>query len=240
MNIAICDDNVYLGSQIEGMVEQAFSGKTNDYECEVFSSGDELLAHLREHPLAFQLYLLDIEMAGTNGLETAAFIRENDSDAVIIFMTSHAELMSEAFRVMAFQFVVKPFDEEKTIGILVSAIQYIQKRKSIYQYIVRKKTHTVSLAQIAYIESMGRKVALHLTDGQIQEYYGTMKEAVEKTQGILFVQIHNSFLINLEQLSTVESNTVLLNNGESLPIGNKFHASFHAAFRKFVLAQARS
>lgn len=108
MNIAICDDDRLMSGQIEKLVEQVFHGETSKYNTEVFFSGDRLLDFLEQSPNYFHMYLLDIEMEGADGLETAARIREADSDAVIIFMTSHAELMSEAFEVLAFQFIIKP------------------------------------------------------------------------------------------------------------------------------------
>ncbi|MDU5333013.1 LytTR family DNA-binding domain-containing protein [Enterococcus sp.] len=237
MNIAICDDDRLMSGQIEKIVDQVFHGETNKYNTEVFFSGDSLLDFLIKKPNYFHMYLLDIEMEGTDGLATAAKIREADPNAVIIFMTSHAELMSEAFEVLAFQFIVKPFDNEKAIGILSSAVRYLQKRKGVFQFVSQKKIYTFFLNQISYIESSGRKIFLHTTDGETYEYYGTLKDAREQVKGILFAQIHNSIIINLESLNTVESNFVYLKDGEKLPISKKFHASFHEQFQQFVLSR---
>lgn len=237
MNIAICDDDRVMSGQIENLVNQVFHGETNKFNTEVFFSGDNLLAFLVTRPNYFQMYLLDIEMEGTDGLETAAKIRKADPDAVIIFMTSHAELMSEAFEVLAFQFIVKPFEHEKTLGILSSAVRYLQKRKGVFQFVSQKKMYTFFLNQISYIESSGRKICLHTTDGETYDYYGTLKDAREQVKGLLFAQIHNSIIINLESLNTVESNFVHLKNGEKLPISKKFHASFHEQFQQFVLSR---
>ncbi|MBO0456168.1 response regulator transcription factor [Enterococcus hulanensis] len=237
MNIAICDDDRLMSGQVEKLVDQVFHGETNKYNTEVFFSGDALLAFSTEQPNFFHIYLLDIEMAGTDGLETAAQIRKADSDAVIIFMTSHAELMSEAFEVLAFQFIVKPFDQEKALGILSSAIRYLQKRKGVFQFVAQKKIYTFFLSQISFIESSGRKIFLHTTEGETYEYYGTLKDAREQVKGIFFAQIHNSIIINLEQLRTVESNFVYLKEDEKLPISKKFHATFHEQFQQFVLSR---
>ena len=237
MNIAICDDDRLMSGQIEKLVEQVFHGETSKYNTEVFFSGDRLLDFLEQSPNYFHMYLLDIEMEGTDGLETAARIREADSDAVIIFMTSHAELMSEAFEVLAFQFIIKPFDHEKTSSILSAAVRYLQKRKGVFHFVSQKKIYTFFLNQIHYIESSGRKIFLHTIDGANYEYYGTLKDAREQVKGILFAQIHNSIIINLESLSTVESNFVYLKEGEKLPISKKFHASFHEQFQQFILSR---
>lgn len=237
MNIAICDDNIYLGCKIESLVDQVFEGDADTYDCEVFTSADELLDYLGKNPLAFQIYLMDIEMEGTNGIEAAARIREQDQDAIIIFMTSHAELMPEAFKVLAFQYIVKPFNDEKTIAILLSAVRHLQSKNAVYQYIVRKARHTVYLSQIEYIESVGRKVVLHLKNGEAQEYYGTLKDAAEKTVGISFAQVHNSYIVNLQHLAVAESGQVKMQSGMEIPISGKFHDSFHTAYRKYILAQ---
>lgn len=237
MNIAICDDDRLMSGQIEKIVDQVFHGETNKYNTEVFFSGDSLLDFLTKKPNYFHMYLLDIEMEGTDGLATAAKIREADPNAVIIFMTSHAELMSEAFEVLAFQFIVKPFNNEKAVSILSSAVRYLQKRKGVFQFVSQKKIYTFFLNQISYIESSGRKIFLHTTDGETYEYYGTLKDAREQVKGILFAQIHNSIIINLESLNTVESNFVYLKGGEKLPISKKFHASFHEQFQQFVLSR---
>lgn len=237
MNIAICDDDPVMAGQIEKLVDQVFHGDTRSYSAEVFFSGDELLDFLVQQPGFFQMYLLDIEMEGTDGLETAGQIRAADPDAVIIFMTSHSELMSEAFEVLAFQFIVKPFDSERTIKILSSAVCYLAKRKGVFQFIAQKRTSTFFLSQIRYIESSGRKISLHTTDDKVHEYYGTLKDAKKQVQGILFAQIHNSIIINLESLNTVESKFVYLNNGEKLPISKKFHAAFHQQFQQYVLSR---
>ncbi len=236
MQIAICDDNIYLGNKIESLVDRAFAGNNQHYSCEVFLSGDELLAYLAENPLAFQMYLLDIEMEGTDGLQAAAKIRETDKDAIIIFMTSHAELMPEAFKVLAFQYIVKPFDDEKTIALLLAAVRHLQSMNTLYQYTVRKTRHTVYLSQIEYIESIGRKVVLHMKDGGQHEYYGTLKEAAEKAAGISFTQVHNSYIINMQHLAEVSSGSVKMQGGMEIPISGKYHDEFHRAYRKYVLA----
>lgn len=133
MNIAICDDNLNAANHLEGLVEQAFSGNGDSYECEVFSSGEALLQYLTHYPLAFQMFLLDIEMEGATGLEVAAKIRQTDADAVIIFVTSHVELMPEAFQVLAFQYITKPYEDQNALAILLSAIQLLQNRKALFQ-----------------------------------------------------------------------------------------------------------
>ena len=42
--------------------------------------------------------------------------------------------------------------------------------------------------RLKYLESQGRKVCVHTTDGRVYEYYGTLKEALKKLDEKQFVQ----------------------------------------------------
>lgn len=239
MNIAICDDDIHAIGLMERLVDTAFAGRKESYSCKTFLSGDRLLEYLDGSLPEFQIYLLDIEMSGTDGLEAATQIRKRDSDAIIIFITSHTELMPAAFRVLAFQYIIKPVHEEKTIGILLSALHWLEQRKSVYQYIVNKQSQTLNLSQIEYIESIGRKVSIHTVDGETREYYGTLKEAAKKVEGLLFARPHNSYIVNLDHSRRLRSDMITMNGGAEIPISAKYHASFHNAYRDFVLLRSR-
>lgn len=238
MNIAICDDDEIIRQMLADQVARAEIWK--DYDCSVqqFSSGDELLAFVRNNPGCFQIYLLDIGMEGMDGLETARQIRSRDKDAVLLFVTSHGELMPEAFQVLAFGFLVKPVQEDVLAGLLLSAVHLLECRHTLYSYTVRKKIYSLQLARIEYIESLGRKVILHLTDGQKREYNGTLKAAIAKTEGLTFAQAHHSYVINLEQIKELESWLITMQSGDRIKITNTYHSEFHSHYRRFILMHA--
>lgn len=47
--------------------------------------------------LTYDIYILDIEMQGMNGLELAKTIRTNEPNALIIFLTSYSEYVFDVF-----------------------------------------------------------------------------------------------------------------------------------------------
>lgn len=238
MHIAICDDNIYAVSKLEALVDQAFERHSIRYGCESFDSGDTLLTYLDSHPRHFHLYLLDIEMPGTDGLDTARIIRQQDSEALIVFTTSHTELMSEVFGVYAFHFLSKPFNDDTAKGILLKAAEVFEQRQALFHFKVGKSHCTVYRSQITCIESYGRKLTLHTASREIHEYYGTLKGALEQLGGIAFVQAHSSYVVNIEQLARVTADTLLLRDGLTIPIGKKYHQAFHSAYRHYVLSHS--
>ena len=56
---------------------------------------------------------LDIEIKEESGLDCAQIISDINPKAKIIFATAHAEYMSEAFEVYAYDYIIKPFNIER-------------------------------------------------------------------------------------------------------------------------------
>ena len=54
--------------------------------------------------MTYDIYILDIEMQGMNGLELAKTIRTNEPNALIIFLTSYSEYVFDVFEVITFDF----------------------------------------------------------------------------------------------------------------------------------------
>lgn len=239
MRIAICDDEPIMAKEIENVTKNAFKNTPYKYTYDVFNSGDDLIKRLKKKPFDYQMYILDIEMDGVSGLGVAEYIRKIDEDAVIIFVTSHVELMPEAFKVLAFQYIVKPFDKQIASDIILSAAKLLENRRLIFSYEISKRTHTTYLSQIIYFESINRKIIIHTIDGECIEFYGAIKDVAQKVSGLMFARPHTSYIVNLEKIKTIDRDSILLRNGYSIKISNKFRESFHMAYLKFIEARAK-
>ncbi len=233
MKIAICEDDVKMAGQIENIAAECFTD-SNKYECDMYFSGETLVEKLRTQDYEYQMYLLDIEMKAIDGLETARYIRSYDSHAVIIFITSHVELMPEAFEVQAFHFLVKPLDHVKVKTTILRAVEMMQAGKKVFQYNIRKRLYSVYCEEIEYFESYNRKITIHCADRQI-EYYGTMNEVLEKTDDNLFVQVHKSYVVNMNCVKIMSGESVILNSGVEIAITKKYARSFNIAYKNFIL-----
>lgn len=238
MNIVVCDDDIQILSKIEALINECYRGEENRYSCDVFLSGEELLKHLNTDFNRYQIYILDIEMNNVTGLQIAAAIREKNMSAIIIFVTSHKELMQEAFDVLAFHFLVKPLDEEKTKKVLLRAIEYLNLRKCIYQFKKGKKINSLFYEQIIYFESIKRQTCIHASNN-LYYYYGTLKQIIDVIDLQLFVQVHNSFIVNMEYIETVDGECVIMRTGERITITKKFYKSFNAAYRNYILMRLK-
>jgi len=72
--------------------------------------------------------LLDIEMPGMNGIELAKLLREKNPDCIIIFITAYDKFdyAIEAMHIKAFDYLLKPWKEEKLTGLISEALVNIK------------------------------------------------------------------------------------------------------------------
>ena len=176
LNIAICDDEEIIREQIKELTEKEKSGLC----MELYETGDALLASGKQ----FDIVFLDIQMEGTDGIETAKRLRQHSAlkgaeDTILIFITGIREYVFEAFDVAAFHYLLKPIEEEKFREVFHRAERELEKRKSKRRETVFIKTRNRSFSlekdSILYIESRGKKVEIHTT-GETIEAYASMNE----------------------------------------------------------------
>lgn len=124
--VLIADDEV-----IERMVLHKTLTKYLGDICEIHQAenGREALKIYEEKKI--QIAILDIEMPGINGIQTAEKIRETDPHCCIIFLTAFDEFnyAKKAITVRALDYLLKPYQEEELLSVLEEAIRLTDKRK---------------------------------------------------------------------------------------------------------------
>lgn len=80
-------------------------------------NGKEALDYLFTHP-GVDLVFLDMEMPLMNGLEAARILVEKKLPVKVVFTTGYSRLAAEAFDLGAFDYILKPYDEERIAWIV--------------------------------------------------------------------------------------------------------------------------
>ena len=218
MKIAVCEDNNIVSSYMEDYIS---SLDLQDIEYEIFSSGDDLIHYMEVENATFNIYFMDIEMPGRNGIETSAYIRSVDKNALIIFITDHKEYVYDVFDVLPFRFLIKPVTQTSLNAVLKKAIEQIRTAKQVFFFKQNKNRLQVSFDEILYFEANRRKVKL-VTAEKEYEFYGKISELWEQLDANIFLQIHNSYVVNMEQIRQLSDSTVILKNEISLPISRHY------------------
>ena len=216
MKIGICDDEKDIREMLRDKVRSLYP----DSAILMYTSGEELLAG--ELP---DVLLLDIQMQGKSGIETAEELRRIDRQLIIIFVTAIEDYVFQAFDVAAFHYLVKPFSDEKFSEVLQkAAMQYADRKNLESGYTKKEKPNllitskgkhiTVNFEDIVYAEVFDRKVIIHTLNEDI-EYYGKLKE-LEKKAGDDFYRPHRAYLVNFNFIRKYDAATIYLEKGQVL------------------------
>lgn len=209
MRIAICDDE----KEIRRLLAEKIRALYPDSGLTVYKSGEELLLS-HDRP---DILLLDIQMPGRNGIETARELRARGVNSVIIFITALEEYVFQSFDVNAFHYLVKPFNKAKFAEVLASAARQASKARTDAPSLVITsggKHILVEPDKIIYAEVFDRKIILHTAEEDI-EYYGKMKE-LAKNLGDGFYRPHRAYLVNFAYIRKYDASTIFLEKGRAL------------------------
>ncbi len=151
-----------------------------------------------------------------------------DRQPLIIFVTGYERYVYQAFDVEAFQYLVKPVDEQRFAQSFRRAVEKLsllerqRQRTLLVQH--AGASRVIPLENILYVESRGHKLLLHLKEGTL-EYYGKMGELELELSG-QFARIHKGYLVNLRHVEEYCRGQVTLTDGERLMISKYKYDAF--------------
>lgn len=177
---------------------------------------------------------IDINMPDLNGLE---FVASLASPPMIVFITAYAEYAAESFKVQPLDYILKPYsyaefqraaerirarckphDGIKTAGDSSSSI-FI---KVDYRW-VRSDT-----SQINYIKSYSDYIQIYSSEQKAPILTNSNIATLKRLLPGNFLQVHRSYIVNIDRIRQVERNRILMNDGHDIPIGDSYKNQFMA------------
>ena len=230
MRIAVCDDNPKELERIKGCFCRI---QGYDLVCSYFDSTSTVMEILKTENSPYDLYILDIEMPGMNGLKLAKSIREKDSRALFVFLTSYTRYMKDVFDVVTFDFIEKPISDEKLLQILERAATYLNITSQHFSFVYRASRYSLKYDRILYIEKKGRQALIH-TFEDVYKTNMTLEEIWKQLNPKSFVHIHSSYIINLYNLDRKDNEIAIMRNGEKLHITKGYRRELAMRHYEFV------
>lgn len=216
----VCEDNeLVLKKDIDTINSIMFS---NNIEYKVYSFKDysKELQEIIDINEENKIYILDIELENSSGIDIARKIRKNDWSSLIIFSTAHFELFPQVFsdKLMIFDYISKFDDHENNLAnTLIKCIDIITQNNTIY-FKSNSDYYNIKLSSILYLmyDKYSRKTIIKTTDN---EYYVnntliSFKTKIDKD----FIQINRSTIINKNNVKSynVKDRYIKFINGEVL------------------------
>lgn len=168
------------------------------------------------------LVFLDIEMPTINGL---AFLKTLEKSPLVIFTTAFTQFALDGFEADAVDYLVKPIPFER----FLKAVQKVQQRlkspempaqadhlfvKSDY------KSIRIAFNDILYVEGMKDYVRVHTLKQPVDTLL-SITGLLEKLPASNFIRVHRSFVVALNQISSIERSTIFIAETK-IPIGDQY------------------
>lgn len=200
-----------------------------------YKSGESFLAALEsEH---FDIVLMDIYMDGLTGIEAAAKLREISVDTILIFATTSADHMAEAFPCRAFDYIMKPVDTARLYKALDEAVKVLPENQPFITINVEKQDINLLISEIMYVLSdlnyclVYTKKNEYRTRSQFSKLMETLGEFPQ------FYVINRGVAVNLDNVTDIKDLDCTLSDQTVLPVSKKKKLSAEQALidRRFQI-----
>lgn len=188
------------------------------------ADGEEAVEAIREH--VPDVVLLDIQMPQLDGFEVVAALGDAHQPAVI-FVTAHDQYAVRAFEVHAFDYLLKPVDQERlreaigraaaapgpaqqggTTHRILALLEELSSRERVHgrdRLVVRTPERAIFLRTetIDYIEAAGKFVHLHVGRA-VHALRESMAELEQELDPARFLRIRRSVIVNLDRIQEIQ------------------------------------
>jgi len=215
MRIAICDDEPKMQECIEEAIKDW--ANSHKYQMDILKYPDAESFLFVWPNISFDLAFLDIKMKTMDGVELAEHIRRTDKDMMIVFVTSFKQYVLKGYDVNALHYLIKPLSVAKLLPILDRAHMVWNSYKKL-ALLVSDKNGQVKIMynDIYYISMFSHMASIHTLDKSFK-WRKTADELLELLPDY-FVRCHRSYIVNLLKTDCVYKDSLLLSNGEKIPV----------------------
>ncbi len=197
-----------------------------------FTSAIKALEYLQYNQI--ELMFVDINMPDLSGID---FVKSLPNPAKIIFTTAYREYAFEGFQLDAADYIVKPIaysDFLKAVNKIneryfISKVEEIETIQQNNQFLFIKSEHKIiriDFNTITYIEGMRDYVQIHLEGLKPIMTLTGIKNIMEHLPSHRFMQVHRSFIVNLEKITTIDRNRIVFDKNIYIPISEQHKVLF--------------
>lgn len=218
LRIAICEDEKQYADKLEKYLLRWAIKEAVNVRIKAYNDGDGLLSGIKTEDM-FDLIFMDVEMGKTNGLKTAARIRETDYITTLIFVSQYEDYYREAYHVHPFHFLSKPVEPEELERTMNTYMKMKKQDLETFTFTIRKAQYNLRLNDIIYFCSEYRQVTAVCADQRYSFYEKlseVQRELAEKNS--CFLRIHQSYLVNIRYIKEYHYSRVVMHNGETLHV----------------------
>lgn len=235
-NIGICDDEKDTCRQLADMIYEYDRRKRIGVEVLIWTTGEALYSDLKKNQ-PIDLLFLDIELVSTDGIQIGRAIRHKleNQDIHIAYISSKTSYALELFKIHPLDFLIKPISARDLYDTIDEALRLCNRNNAVFAYKADGYNCKQPYRDIVYFYSDNKKINMVTADSTIQ-FTGKIKDLV----GILpgnFIQIHQSYIINMDHVNECSYELVRMNGGVRLNISQPYRKQVRKQIMDYAWGQ---
>ena len=230
LRFAVVEDRLPDAQRLESLLRLAFGGG-QPLVCDHYESGDAFLQAFpsKNHQVVF----LDICMEGPNGIETARILRRTDPDLLLVFVTSSPEYVWDAFPVHPFDYLLKPYREEKLFQLADELRRVLFRAEPELEVRIARQQVHLPLRKIQYAMAQNHYVRIVSDDGECRAAatFAQVEQQLKTQEN--FLVCNRGLLLNMDKVLRFEGDCIEMLDGARLPVRLKDKNSLFAQFTQY-------
>jgi len=217
LKIAFVDDEQACLDEMERLCSSF--GEERGYPVKVvsFDSGETFLEAFAAG--GFDLVFMDVYMEDMDGIAAAFQMRRQDRSCLLVFLTSSAEFMPDAFSCHAFEYITKPFSRKRIFDVLSDAAKVLPRERRYMELAAGRRSVRVFLDEIVSAVTDAHYLDISLAGGKQLRCRMTMPEFMEKTDAdARFFLINKGIAVNAERILGFERGSCVMESGAKFPV----------------------
>ena len=226
MKLAIVDDDVQDTDLLSVFLSRWSAEHHLDFSIAVFHESTAFLKTL--DTVRYSLVFMDIYMGPPGGIDTALKLREKDSHAILIFLTSSPEHMPDAFHCHAFDYLIKPFDPRQMQKTIQDAFSFLPEKEQYLNLSVRKQNVPIFYSDIRYVLASSNYCMVYTRDEyRCRMSFSQLQELLENDSR--FLVINRGVLVNLDYVESMDGLVCLMKDKRTFPLNTRKHTQLEQA-----------
>lgn len=230
MYILVCDDDAGASESLIKLIYDELKELKLTASVLSFSNSDDLFDWLKSNTAA--LIFLDIQLNSENGIDIAREINRIQPELSVVYVTGYSDFAGQICLSRFESFLLKPVDKEKFRFVFRRVMKDIELKTNFIHLKAGSSLVSLDTRKIMYAESYHRQIIVHCCD-ETREYYYKISDLMTVLPNN-FVQIHKSYIVNMDLIQSVKSAQITLRDRTVLPLSQKKSTEFKKTYMDYL------
>lgn len=232
IKVLVCDDEPYFIQIIEKYCSQFAQENMVSIQLFKCSSVKEVIK-CSEKNKNIDIYILDIILKESDGIQLANELRQMDISSKIIFLTSDIKFAPKGYTVGASRYWMKPIDYKQFRNDMLNVLEEIKfEEDKVLLLSTEDGIERVYFDSILYIETEARNTRIHIQNADKLTKI-TMADYVNKLDN-RFYRCHAAYIVNMNYIEKIKGLKIHLQNGQIIYISKVKKRKFILAYTSYI------